>query len=471
MTIEVAEQTPVELSVPGTGRLRRELSAFGVLLLTLSCLSPVLSIYGAGSDVLKHAGTGSAILFVIGMGFAAIWAMVYAELGSAYPYAGGDYVGVGSVLGPWAGFLSLVIWAAITPPMAAFEAQVMAQYTAELFPAWPAMTVTYGSLILATLVALLAVRTSALVTGVFLALEMIAVIVLTVVGALHPARSLTEATLHPVIAGMGGGLVPTSLAALALGAVSAAFATAGGSQAIAFGEELGDPHRRMGRVVMWAAMIGAAATALPVIAVALGARDLNALLASPAPFASFVGSIGGPWAARALSAMVVLAVFNALIAQIMFTARLFFSIGRDDIFHPALNRLLASVDGRSGAPRAATLFVAAITGACCLIDSHALLVFAAGTTAPILALVSLAVIVGRRKGLTGRSGYWRSWLFPLAPVLGLVISAIFLVTDLLDPDAGRPGVLILIIMMAAGAIWYAFVLRRRPGGWAPRLDA
>ena len=176
-------------------------------------------------------------------------------------------------------------------------------------------------------------------------------------------------------------------------------------------------------------------------------------------------------AGRALSAIVALSVFNALIAQIMFTARLFFSIGRDDILHPVLNRLLASVDSRSGAPRAATLFVAAITGACCLIDSHTLVVFSAGTTVPTLALVSLAVIVGRRKGLTGRSGYWRSWLFPLAPVLGLIISAIFLVADLLDPDAGRPGILILIVMMAAGTAWYAFVLRRRPGGWVPRLVA
>ncbi len=469
MTIEVAEQSPVQLNVPSSRRLRRELSAFGVLLLTLSCLSPVLSIYGVGSDVLKHAGTGSAMLFVVGMVFAAIWAMVYAELGSAYPYAGGDYVGVGSILGPWAGFLSLVIWAATTPPAAAFEAQVMAQYTAELFPTWPPMMVIFGSLIMATLVALLAVRASALVTGVFLALEMIAVIVLTVLGALYPARNLVEATVHPVIASAGGGLVSTSLAALALGAVSAAYATAGGNQALAFGEELGDPHRRMGKVVMWAAMIGAASTALPVIAVALGAHNLNAILASPAPFAAFVSTIGGPWAARGLSAMVVLAVFNALIAQIMFTARLFFSIGRDDIFHPVLNRLLASVDSKSGAPRAATLFAAAITGACCLIDGHALVVFTAGTTAPLLALVSLAVIVGRRKGLTGRAGYWRSWLFPLAPVLGLVISAIFLVANLLDPDAGRPGVLILIVMMASGVAWYAFVLRRRPGGWTPRL--
>ena len=41
-------------------RLQRRLSSFGVLLLTLSCLSPVFSVYGVGSDVLQHAGTGAA---------------------------------------------------------------------------------------------------------------------------------------------------------------------------------------------------------------------------------------------------------------------------------------------------------------------------------------------------------------------------------------------------------------------------
>jgi hypothetical protein len=40
-------------------QLRRKLASFGVLLLTLSCLSPVLSIYGVGSDVLLHAGSES----------------------------------------------------------------------------------------------------------------------------------------------------------------------------------------------------------------------------------------------------------------------------------------------------------------------------------------------------------------------------------------------------------------------------
>ncbi len=75
--------------------LHRQLSPFGVWLLALSCLSPVFSVYGVGGDVLVHAGTGTVLLFLVGLGAALLWGFVYAELGSAFPYAGGDYVGVG----------------------------------------------------------------------------------------------------------------------------------------------------------------------------------------------------------------------------------------------------------------------------------------------------------------------------------------------------------------------------------------
>jgi amino acid transporter len=302
------------------------------------------------------------------------------------------------------------------------------------------------------------------------ALELATVSLLIAAGLWHPARGLVEASLHPMIAGVSGGLMPAPAASLMLGAVSAAYATVGGDQAIAFGEELRDPHRRMGDVVMWAGLIGALATALPVIVVVIGARDLPAMLESPAPFVAFVSSVGGPLAGRVLSAVVVLAVFNALIAQIMSFGRLFFSLGRDGIFQSRVDRLLASVDARSGAPRAATVVLALASGACCLLKSHTLLVFGSGLLVSGLTLVSLAVIVGRRKGQTGQAGYWRSPLFPLMPVLGLLMSAVFLIADLMDPDAGRPGILILIAIIAAGAAWYGLVLKRRPGGWAPRLD-
>jgi amino acid transporter len=128
----------VGATAPAAGegsRLHRKLSSFGVLLLTLSCLSPVFSIYGVGSDVLLHAGTGAAAAFICGIGVAIVWAVVYAELGSAYPYAGGDYVGVGSILGAWAGFASLTAWAVTLAPTIAFLAKTITVYVGDLVPA------------------------------------------------------------------------------------------------------------------------------------------------------------------------------------------------------------------------------------------------------------------------------------------------------------------------------------------------
>ena len=60
-------------------------------------------------------------------------------------------------------------------------------------------------------------------------------------------------------------------------------------------------------------------------------------------------------------------------------------------------------------------------------------------------------------------------LFPLAPIAGLVLAVVFAVADLLDADAGRPSLLILGAMIAAGLLWHHFVLRRR--GWAPRVES
>lgn len=452
-------------------RLHRKLSSFGVLLLTLSCLSPVFSIYGIGPDVLVHVGTGAAGVFLCGIAVAVVWACIYAELGSAYPYSGGDYVGVGSILGPWAGFASLTVWLVTQPPSIAFLAKTIASYFNDLVPTVSPFVVTFVALGAAVGVALLAVRTSALVTGVFLGIEMLAVLVLTGAGFWHPSRSLAQVVLHPVVPSAAGIMGPVATGAMALAAVSAAYATTGGNQAIAFGEELVDPHRRMGRVVLLAGLIGAFATAIPVIAVVIGAADLPSILSSPAPLSAFIASVAGPAAGHALSAGVIVAIFNALIAQIMFAARQYFSFGRDEIFHPIINGPLASVHGASGAPRFATWFVSAIAAVCCLLDLHLILVFISGLTVYSLALVSLAVLVGRSRRMTGQPGYWRAVLHPVAPVLGLLLAVAFGVADLFDPDAGRPSLLLLGGMIGAGLLWHHFVLRRRPVAWAPRVES
>jgi amino acid transporter len=452
------------------GHLHRKLSAFGVLLLTLSCNSPVYSIYGFGTDILQQAGTGTAGLFLLGVGAAAVWAVVYAELSSAYPYAGGEYVGVGSILGPWAGVASLTILVVTLGPILAFLAKTLAPYALDLMPAANSRMVTFGSLGIAVGLALLGVRTNAVVTGILLAIEMMAVLALTFAGFWHPVRSFGSVIAHPFALMPSGEMMPVAFGTMALAAVSAAYATVGGQQAIPFGEELTEPHRHMGRVVLLAGLIGAVGTAVPIIAVVTGATDLAAVLHSPAPCSTFFASVAGPAAGRALSAAVAVAVFNALIALTMFSARVFFSLGRDELFHSRVNRILAGVHEASGAPRAATLFIGAIAGVCCLLDFHWLVVFLSGSVVFTLTLASCAVLVGRKRGLTGQPGYWRSPLFPLIPILGLCLATAFAVADLLDADVGRPSILLLGSIFLVALLWHHLVLKRRVGGWSPRLS-
>jgi amino acid transporter len=92
---------------------------------------------------------------------------------------------------------------------------------------------------------------------------MLGVLALIATGLWHPARDLAEVLREPLIVDAAGNLVQVSMGALALGSIGAVYATLGGNQAIVFGEELHDPHKKMGRVILLAAAIGALATALP----------------------------------------------------------------------------------------------------------------------------------------------------------------------------------------------------------------
>ena len=319
----------------------------------------------------------------------------------------------------------------------------------------------------ATLVALLGVRTSTTVTGIFLAVEMIAVVTLIACGFWHPMRG-PEIVLAAPRTLSGGGMAPVAFGILMSALVNTTYGTVGGNQAIYFGEELRDPHRQMGRVIIAAAMTGGFATALSVIAVTIGARDLPAVLGSPAPFATFVSQAIGPWAAQALSAGVVLAIFNAIIATIMMGARLLFSVARDGLLPGPASRLLSSVAPASGVPRAATLAMVIFSALCCLLASHLLLAFISGLIVYGWGLVCLAVLVGHRKGLTGGPGLWRAPLYPLAPLLGLLMAVGFAVANLADATAGRPSLIILGLVMSAAITWYYLVLKKR--GWQPRTS-
>jgi hypothetical protein len=52
-------------------------------------------------------------------------------------------------------------------------------------------------------------------------------------------------------------------------------------------------------------------------------------------------------------------------------------------------------------------------------------------------------------------------------MVGLCVALVFGVADLFDADDGRPSILILGSVLLLALVWY--VLKRRAGGWAPKL--
>src|SRR5437764_15124418 len=97
-----ASQPPSDAPRP----LARSLGTFGILFLTLSATTPAFSMFISGPDLLE-AGTGALLAMLIAGVVGVATAYIYAELSSAWPIAGGEYVMVARTLGPLAGFVIL----------------------------------------------------------------------------------------------------------------------------------------------------------------------------------------------------------------------------------------------------------------------------------------------------------------------------------------------------------------------------
>jgi len=233
-----------------------------------------------------------------------------------------------------------------------------------------------------------------------------------------------------------------------------------------FGEEMFEARKRLAWVIFWALGIAAIAEIGPVAAFAAGASDLKAVLGADNPLPAFVLASGGSLLAKAVSLGVAFAIVNAMIAIALINARQLYASARDGVWPASWNRALGAVHPRFGSPWIAALVMGAATAACCLINLDYLVMLTANGLVLVYAGVSLAVLMGRRNGSTGR-GEYRMPLFPLAPVLSLLALAAVAAADLADAKSGRPSLLSNLAVMALFAAYYALYLRGR-GGWSLR---
>ncbi|MDR3449837.1 MAG: APC family permease [Alphaproteobacteria bacterium] len=443
--------------------LDRSMKMMGVLLITLSLITPASSVFIIAPGVVQQAGTGAIISFAAAalLGFAT--ALVYAELSSAYPLTGGEYAIVGHVLGPFWGFVTLGVNLITLVFMYAGISLGLSVYLQPIFPGASPVTVAIANIVLTTLLGILNIRTNALITGAFLVIEMLALATLSYLGFSHAVRPIGEFFASPMHLGTSGALEPAGIGLIALATSVAMWAYNGYGNAVYLGEETHDAPKQIAHSILWALAITIIAEAVPVTAVLMGAPDLKATLASPNMLSDFITGVGGRTLNDLVSLGIALAILNANIAMVVMVARQFFSTGRDKVWTPSINRAMMRIHPKYKSPWVSTLLCGALAIAACALKASVLFVIIGSSLVFIYGILCVAVIAGRRNKTTRHAAY-RMPLYPLAPVAALLAMGYIIYADWLDADTGRPSLYVTVGMCVLSAGYYFFVLRRR-GNW------
>ncbi|WP_217370188.1 APC family permease [Nonomuraea antri] len=444
-------------------RLHRGLKLLGTLFLTLSAITPASSVFIIAPGVISQAGSGAVLSYLAAAVVGVFMAFVYAELASAYPLSGGEYAIAARTLGRLPGFVVLGIILITQLLIIAVIALGVGTYLSVLIPGLHGPTVAAVTCLAATVVAVFDIRLNAWVTGVFLAIEMIALVVVAALGLLAPQRPLTDLVLHPAVPGEGGVVVAASLGLIGAATAVAIFSYNGYGSAVYFGEETKDAPRAIARTVLWALGVTVAAELIPITAVLLGSPSLPELFASGNMMQYFITARAGSTMNTVISLAVALAILNAVLAIILISSRMIFSTGRDRAWPVSVSRGLSAIHPRYGTPWVATALTGLVSAVCCFIDERFLLVVTGTSLVIVYGALCVGAVAGRRNGTTAHAAYRMPW-YPVAPVLALLALAYVIYLNALDPVIGRPSLYVTGGIGLLAAAYYLLVLRRR-GGW------
>ena len=441
--------------------LNRAVSVLGTIALVVSDITPTASLLVIGPVVIATAGSGSLWAYIIGCFIAINVALCMGELGSMFPVAGGLYSIVTRVLGRPVGFLALLDYIGQAVFLPASVAIGIGVYVQALNPGIPSNIAATVVMIAVTIVAMLRINFNAVLTGVFLLIELVVVTVLALAGFSHWQQPLTILT-NPVMGDGSAVGLPLIFTAVA----TAMFSVNGYDSAINFSEETKGSASHVGQAVVRAAMIGIVFELIPFIAIVFGAPDLGKFIGSPTPLTDVARSAFGDTFVNIITYGAIIAIFNASLAITLQFARIVWSSGRDRAWPGPISDAIAQVHPTLRTPWVATI----LTGACAaILCFQSTLVTVVTFTAVLLivlyALIALSALVSRMRQASLPRPY-RMPFWPVPPLIALV-GTIVAITQQKTTDLLIVGAIIVV-----GLIYYfAFLEPRKDRYWNMSTDA
>jgi basic amino acid/polyamine antiporter, APA family len=443
-------------------RLVRTLSTWDGVLLTVG------SVVGSGiflttSDMARVLPHPAFVLFVWLAGglLTLAGALTYAELGAAFPRAGGIYHFLREAYGPLWGFL--YGWACFLVIMSGGIAALavgFAEYLSAFLPffstrnalltvplPWGAWTLAgshvaaVGAIVFLTAINVLGVREGAFVQNLLTLLKGGAIAAFILLGFFGPA---------PTATGYGATL-PTAGLLTAFGiAMIAALWTYDGWYALTFSAgEMKDPSRGLPRAIV----LGNLAVMVVYVllnAVYFRALDVAAVAASSRVAQDAATVLFGGWGARAVTAAVVISIFGCLSSTILYSSRTYQPMAEDGVFFPSLAQISAKyrTPVRSLWAQSAWAVVLTLSG-----SYNSLYTYVVFVAVVFHVATGAAVFVLRRRQPDLPRPY-RTWGYPTVPALFIAASLLLVGNTLFEkPTESLLGVLLVALGLPAYVYW------------------
>jgi basic amino acid/polyamine antiporter, APA family len=368
-------------------------------------------IYQMAPDIAKGAGGvwGVLGLWVLGGALSLCGALSYAELATAYPQEGGDYVYLSRAYGSWAGFLFGWAQLAIVRPgdiaVMAFAFATYARAIYDPFGGGSQAQVVYAvvATLILTLINMLGVRQGKWTQNLLTTVKALGLLV--IVGAAFLAEPSAEPS---AAASEGGGSLPFSLALIFV------LFTYGGWNEMAYvAGEVRHPRRNIVRALF----LGTAAVTLlylMVNAAFLHTLGYEGLKASKAVATDSVATVWPQGAAVLISALICLSALGAVNGLVFTGARISYAVGQDHWLFGYLGRW----HPRWGTPAVALLVqgLIAVTLIVALGSFIDAILYTAATVYTFYLASTLAVIVLRFKE-PNRERPYRVLGYPVTPLV------------------------------------------------------
>jgi APA family basic amino acid/polyamine antiporter len=370
---------------------QKELTLFDSTCLTVGIIIGA-GLYQMAPDIARGAGSGWGVLAIWAVGglISLFGALGYAELASAWPRHGGDFVYLSKAYGPWAGFLFGWIQTVIVRPSdIAIMAFAFAMYGRTIWDPFAGSSFAYGNQVFAcaavlamTAINIIGVREGKWTQNLLTTVKVIGLLVIIGAALAAPAQERGSAAT-------GFDPMPVSVALILV-----LFTFGGWNEMVYVAAEVRDPKRNIVRALVLGTAVVTLLYLLANIAF-LSSLGYEGMASSGAVAVDAVSGLFPASGGRLISLLICISALGAVNGLIFAGARISFAVGTE---HRAF-RALGRWNPRTGTPVRSLLVQAGVSVILILALGsfvNTILYMAAAVYSFYLA-TSIAVFVLRRK--------------------------------------------------------------------------